>query len=311
MKKAVFLILILTSVLSANAQFIRNFGVNDTTYNAGKIRLVGISSATAYTGAIYGLSTLWYTNKGPFKWFNDNSQWKQIDKMGHGITAYHESKVMMELFHWAGVKKKGWLALAGMSGFIFQLPIEILDGTSPQYGASSGDLIANFSGAALLTAQEVWLDGSYIHPKFSFHPSPIARAQIRPGTHGTSLNEQILKDYNGQTYWLAVNLDQLFPLRSEFNVMDDVYYRKRMPPWLCIAFGYGAEHMVYGNPIENQANGYKAYRQFYLAPSIDFMKIPTRRKGMKMLFYVLNIFQPPMPALEINKNGMTGHLLYF
>ena len=36
--------------------------------------------------------------------------------------------------------------------------------------------------------------------------------------------------------------------------------------------------MVYGNPIENQLNGYKAYRQFYLAPDIDFTRIKTNKE---------------------------------
>ena len=41
-----------------------------------------------------------------------------------------------------------------------------------------------------------------LHPKFSFHQTKFASQ--RPETLGASLNEQILKDYNGQTYWFVV-----------------------------------------------------------------------------------------------------------
>jgi hypothetical protein len=48
------------------------------------------------------------------------------------------------------------------------------------------------------------MEGKRITPKFSFHTTQYA--QYRPNVLGSSLAEQILKDYNGQTYWLSVNL---------------------------------------------------------------------------------------------------------
>ena len=42
----------------------------------------------------------------------------------------------------------------------------------------------------------------------------------------------------------------------------------------------------------------KRYRQWYLAPDIDFTKIKTNKKGVKVLLAFLNAFKFPMPALE-------------
>jgi hypothetical protein len=60
------------------------------------------------------------------------------------------------------------------------------------------DIIANASGTALFV---LWKE-QRITPKFSFHTTQYA--QYRPNVLGSSLAEQMLKDYNGQTYWLSV-----------------------------------------------------------------------------------------------------------
>jgi hypothetical protein len=47
-----------------------------------------------------------------------------------------------------------------------------------------------------------------ITPKFSFHLTDYASK--RPDVLGSNLPERIIKDYNGQTYWLSVNLHSFF-----------------------------------------------------------------------------------------------------
>jgi hypothetical protein len=87
-------------------------------------------------------------------------------------------------------------------------------------GASSGDIIANASGTALFVSQLLWKE-QRITPKFSFHTT---HAQYRPNVLGSSLAEQMLKDYNGQTYWLSVNLHSF-------------YKGSKIPKWLNLAIG--------------------------------------------------------------------------
>jgi hypothetical protein len=75
-----------------------------------------------------------------------------------------------------------------------------------------------------------------ITPKFSFHTTQYA--QYRPNVLGSSLAEQMLKDYNGQTYWLSVNLHSF-------------YKGSKIPKWLNLAIGYGANGMLTGNGENN------------------------------------------------------------
>ena len=63
-------------------------------------------------------------------------------------------------------------------------------------------------------------------PKFSFHTTKYA--SLRPNVLGSSLSEEIFKDYNGQTYWLSVNLHSFFK-------------SSKLPKWLNLAAGYGAD----------------------------------------------------------------------
>lgn len=297
MKKLITIILLITS-LCTNAQFIQNFGTSDTSINSGKIRLVSISLGTVYTGALVGLSTLWYDSLSGFRFFDDNNEWKQIDKVGHFTVAFHQSRTAIDLLKWSGVERKKAILIGGLGGFIFQTPIEILDGFSPTYGASWGDIIANTTGSILPLVQELAWDDIYIQPKYSFHTTPYA--SIRPNTLGNGLNEQLLKDYNGQTLWLSSNIYPIFNTDSKF------------PKWINMAIGYGANNMLYGSPDENQLNNHKAYRQWYISPDIDLTKIPVKQKGLKVLFYALNVIKIPLPALEFNtKNGLIGHYFYF
>jgi hypothetical protein len=48
----------------------------------------------------------------------------------------------------------------------------------------------------------------------------------------------MLKDYNGQTYWLSVNLHSF-------------YKGSKIPKWLNLAIGYGANGMLTGNGENN------------------------------------------------------------
>ena len=72
-----------------------------------------------------------------------------------------------------------------------------------------------------------------IKPKFSFTPTSFA--QERPNVLGNGLHEEILKDYNGQTYWLSVDLYAFLNEESKF------------PKWLNFVFGYGVNNIVYAN----------------------------------------------------------------
>ncbi|HEX8060900.1 MAG TPA: DUF2279 domain-containing protein, partial [Cyclobacteriaceae bacterium] len=134
-----------------------------------------------------------------------------------------------------------------------------------------------------------------VHPKFSFHHTALSNQ--RPDVLGSGASE-ILKNYNGQTLWLSVDVAK-FARNS------------RWPKWLSVAGGYGAENMLYARDRQNLAAGLKPYRQYYLSLDVDLTAIPVRSKFLKAVFKVANMIKIPAPALEFSNKGVKAHALYF
>ena len=75
-------------------------------------------------------------------------------------------------------------------------------------GASSGDLIANTAGSFLAIGQALKWNDQKIQLKYSY--SPTKWADVNPEQLGSTYLERLLKDYNGQTYWITFNIKSLF-----------------------------------------------------------------------------------------------------
>lgn len=264
-----------------------------------KLRMLAAGSAVGYGSLLTGLHLLWYQDNPQtgFHFFNDNKQWMQTDKAGHIYSTFQLSRAGSEALKWTGMSSEKSAVFGSLGGWLFMLPVEILDGYSPEYGASWGDLAANGLGSFLYAGQVLLWDEVLLKPKFSFHPSPFA-AQ-RPQILGDGFATQLLKDYNGQTYWLSADMDKMLPAGNKF------------PRWLNIAAGYGAEGMVFGHREANYLAGYDPHPQFYLSPDIDLSFIRTKNKALKILFFILEGVKLPAPALEFNKNRIRFHPVYF
>ena len=266
----------------------------------GRVRLLVAGSTTAYSATLVGLHQLWYKEQARtgFHFFNDNAQWKQVDKAGHLYTTYHISRVGTQALRWAGLPAGKAAVLGGITGLVFQTPIEVLDGFSAAYGASWGDVAANTAGAVLYVGQQLLWREQRMHPRFSFRPTSLAA--LRPNMLGKNLPEQSLKDYNGQTYWLSLDVKPWLGTGSRF------------PSWLDVSLGYGAHNMVYATDAVNRGQGFHSYRQYYLSFDVNFTRIPTRSRLLRSLFFVLNTVHVPAPALEFNRErGFVFHPLYF
>ena len=84
------------------------------------------------------------------------------------------------------------------------------------------------------------------------------------------------------------------------------------PKWLNVAFGYGAEGMLYGETKSTNQFAQNPYRQFYLSLDLDLTKIKTNSKFLKTLFSTINFIKIPAPTLEFDSKGrVTFHYLYF
>lgn len=272
----------------------------DTLLPSRNLKLTAAGLAVGYTGLLFGLSQTWYAQSGKtsFHFFNDNREWNQLDKIGHFWGAFHESRLGINMLLAAHVPKKKAVFYGSLLGFVLQTPIELLDGYATDYGASVGDIGANALGSLVVLTQELAWGELKLIPKFSFHQSPYAR--LRPAVLGSNLPEQILKDYNGQTYLLAADVARFLPAKS------------RYPKWLNVALGYGGQEMVYGEPSKNLRNGYEAYRQYYVALDLNLQHVKTRHKWLRTAFSLIRMVHLPAPALEYNrKTGLQFHPLYF
>jgi len=279
-----------------------NFLTPSDTLNKQRLKTLVISEAVIGSATLIGLNQVWYADypRSDFHFINDNAEWLQMDKAGHVFSTYHLGSFGANALKWAGASRKSQLIYGSTLGLAFMTTVEVFDGFSANWGASLGDVAANVSGTALYVSQELLWKEQRIVPKFSFHTTPYASA--RPEVLGSSVSEQVLKDYNGQTYWLSVNLYS-FAKRSA------------IPKWLNIAVGYGAEGMITGedefvNTVFLPES--KRYRQFYFSLDIDLTKIETKSHFVKTILTVFNSIKIPAPTFEIKGSGVGKfHMLYF
>ncbi|GGD29995.1 DUF2279 domain-containing protein [Flavobacterium orientale] len=287
--------------LCAQSKFASFLTPADSLVNSRR-NLVVVSEVVLTSAALVGLHELWYADyeKSSFHFTNDNADWLQMDKVGHVFSSYHLGRFSSEMLAWSGVSKKNQLLYGAGYGFVFLTAVEILDGHSAEWGFSWGDVGANAAGTALYVSQELLWHEQRIVPKFSFHTTQFASQ--RPEVLGSSFSEQLLKDYNGQTYWLSANLHSFLPAT-------------KVPRWLNVAFGYGAEGMILAN-LDSSSDlllpNYERYRQFYLSLDVDLTKIDTRSTFLRTLFSVFNTIKIPAPTFEIRgSRGVKFHWIYF
>lgn len=240
------------------------------------------------------LGYAWYSPQwiSSFHFFDDLPEWQQMDKIAHIFWTFQVSALATRLLRWATIDEPRSLRGGALMGFLFVSGIEIFDGFSIAYGASVYDAAANAFGAVLFLLQCHFWKRILVRPKFSFHPSTFA--PLRPEVLGSGLLEEILKDYNGQTFWYSVKVPWL-PL----------------PKWLTLAAGVGAEGMIFGRMAENEAMNLHPERRYFLSLDIDLSHIKSESRLLRVLLYIPNIVKVPAPALELSARGIRFHPIYF
>ena len=252
-----------------------------------QFRKLLIGGSITYAASMVYLNHAWYSQheRESFHFFNDNAEWYQIDKGGHFLSTYHITSATYFLMQSAGYNKKKTAITSALVGFGAMLPIEILDGFSTAYGASPGDLLANAAGAAVA----VWQMSSgkeYVKLKVSFYRTEFA--QYRPSVLGENAMTQWLKDYNGHTFWMSLNMDKMI---SGF------------PHWLNLGIGYGAHGMVYARPEQNTAMGFNSYRQLYVGIDPDLSSLKSRKKWVNALIKVIDKIHLPAPVVIFSEGN--------
>lgn len=278
-----------------------------------RIWLVTGANAAFYTGSLIILNEAWFKDydKTGFRTFNDSKEWNQVDKVGHAWSGYNLGKYSTYMWKWAGLSHKKAVLAGTITGFTYMTVIEFLDAHSAQWGWSWADIGANVFGSGLYLGQELAWKEQRIQFKFSFHKQSYkepALQQRADELFGDSWSERLLKDYNGQTYWLSANLRSFFKTTS-------------LPNWLNLSVGYGASGLYGGfENIARDKNGTITFdrrdiargRQFYIAPDIDLSKIRTKSRFLKNTLLLLNALKFPAPSIEFNTHGKTKfYFLYF
>ena len=256
------------------------------------------------SGAILYLKHEWYHDKKrvPFHFYNDFKGWNQVDKLGHFYVSYLESNVGYSILKKFKFSEKKALYFGGFQGLILETPIEFLDAYHQGWGFSVSDLVANTLGSVFFIMQQKIFNEQVIKPKLSFSKS-IYASEANGLLGKKSLISQFVYDYNAYTYWFSFSPNKIFKF-------------KKVPKWLNLAIGYGANGML--GEFENKSMykgveipSFKRYRQFYLSLDIDFSKIRTKSRFVNKIFDGLSYIKIPLPTLELSNNKMKGYFFYF
>jgi hypothetical protein len=272
--------------LNINAQ-----GSDTLKVRRGITHAVLISSAT---GSLLALNQVWYASyvTENFHFFNDSKQWMQMDKLGHAFTGYMITNELNRLHYWAAGKRQPWVGAVYALSYLSAL--ELMDGFSSGWGFSGSDMLANGVGVGIAFSQDHFFKRQLIIPKFSFSRSTYA--VLRPETLGSTYSEQLLKDYNGQTYWLSVPIGSFLNLPKGFK-------------WICISLGYGCDAKLVGS--QNAWNGFNARRQVYLSLDIDCSSLAPRHPKLNKVLTHLNFIKVPFPSLEFSSDKTRFHWISF
>jgi uncharacterized protein YfiM (DUF2279 family) len=277
-------------------------GPDPSGINQGRFIGVLVGTAAFYTITLLLLRKQWYKKKVPFHSFNDNAEWLQMDKVGHVATAYCMSRGGYELMRWSGVNERASILTGGLLALLFQTTLEVYDGHAEEWGFSKGDMLANVAGTALFMGQQYGTGQQVVSMKYGFRKTIFP--PYRPNLLGKTTGQQMLKDYNGQQYWLSVNLASVLPVGPEF------------PRWLNLDLGYSGSGMIGGheNPVVFDKDGkevkFERYRQFFISPDADLSRIGTFSPSLQRFIGTVQFFKIPAPSLEFNRiNGLRFHPL--
>jgi hypothetical protein len=267
--------------------------------------LAGSANLLAFAGTLGTLNQIWYSDhpRSSFHFHDDLKDWKQMDKLGHVTSTYHFSKLSYRSFQWAGLSNSQSTLWGSLSGMMLISTIEILDGFSAEWGFSWSDMGANVIGSGSFLAQQIFWEDQKITWKYAYSQTGIEK--YRPDLLGNNFGENLVKDYNGHTFWLSANLNSLVNLPDGF------------PRWLNLAIGHGASGMLgslenpkyfNGNPLPE----FQRTRHWYIAPDVDLSRIETGSHFVNQVLTTLNFLKFPAPALEYNTQGKwIWHWVFF
>ncbi|MCC6817147.1 MAG: DUF2279 domain-containing protein [Saprospiraceae bacterium] len=305
--------------IKSNAQcFSKEFFIPADSLSIHRVYLSAGFSAAAYSSFSTGLYYAWYRKNelSSFHTFNDWNQWKFMDKAGHMFTTYIQSELIFKGSKWAGLSNQNSMIMALSISNLFQSTIEIMDGFSHQWGFSWSDFGANLMGSAFYATQQIIWNEQKFKLKFS---SQKVKYSIDSDELNNRINslyserlfERLLKDYNGQTYWISFHPISLWTNKKSF-----------WPDYLNLSIGYGVSGLYGGHSnswfneggkkIQLDPEQFPRINQYYLSFDLNLSKLKVQSPVLKTIFSMINIIKFPAPTIEFNSKGkFKFHPLYF
>jgi hypothetical protein len=168
----------------------------------------GITAVVGY----YGVNNWWKDGfSGSFRtvdegWFGQDTYAGGADKAGHIYFTYTGARLLTRAFEAVGNDPRRALRLGAWTSFGVMTGVEVIDGFSKKFAFSMEDAVANAAGAAFAVLLEAYprVD-ALLDFRLLYQRSDDAR---RVG------ETDLLADYSGQTYLLALKADGIPRLRE-------------------------------------------------------------------------------------------------
>jgi hypothetical protein len=259
------------------------------TVDATRLAIVGGTVVAGMVAIhVYQENGWWKNNQRSFHFREDLTYGRWVDKLGHFYGSSVLTFLLSESLQWSGLPESEALLWGAGTSMLFQTYVETRDGFSA-WGFDRVDFAANVAGAMFPLFQQAYPPLRNLNFKFSYHPSDLLN---NPGGIGFAGQEHIIfDDYEGQTIWLSVSVNEFLTGMVE----------KWWPDWLALSIGYGARDVAGVNP----------HSVLFLGLDYDMRKIIPQESGfLRTLSRALNFIHFPAPAVRISPDAI-WYGLYF
>lgn len=266
--------------------------------NAGRLAmLAGTGGALHYLGFRY-FDDAWYRGQKQdhIRWAYDWSgeTYLNLDKGGHFMGGVVMAQSMQDGLCWAGVAPRVSAALGTLVSWGVLMEIEMRDAYYDQWGFSVPDFTANTLGAAVPLVHALLPGTRIVRFKFSYHPSALYLDRTKRAAADRPHVDDLIDDYEGMTFWLALQLKPLLPRCAA----------EHWPDYLGLAVGYGATGLHGAHVKSKGPNKYyddlpDAQPEVFVALDYDARQLPGDGRLWKGVKERLSWFHFPAPTLRI------------
>ncbi len=250
-----------------------------------RLSLILVGFAISDAVGFKKLSDFWYKTERSSFHFHEGSrdirEYKQMDKISHFIDGYYFSHLASKIFRWGGLSVPRSVMWGSVTGFVWLMQIEVVDGFFKNWGFSYFDFIMNVAGCSYSAMQQLYpeqLQG--IRFKASYRPSVAYKNDWY-----STVSKSWLDDYEGFTLWVSLNIHDLLP---------DTWQRK-YPRWLApwgISFGHSAQGIA--------TDVFGGQRELFIGLDLDLNKIPVgNNKFVKFWRDEFNFLRMPLPTVQV------------